>query len=196
MLFLVFWGEPSAYAREHHHSHKGQEGPPEMFWPVVVLAALSVVGGWIQFADVWTPVSDFLAPAAQPIVEATGTQEAVSSISAVLFGLGGIATAWAIYGARRTEAPRFPRVQAALERKLWFDDAYDAVFYRPAVWLAQTLPRWIERPLIAGSIAEVALGTRQSGRLAARVQSGLVRAYALALAGGLAVLIVVFISVR
>ena len=34
MLFLVFWGEPSAYAREHHHTHEGKEGPPEMFWPL------------------------------------------------------------------------------------------------------------------------------------------------------------------
>jgi NADH-quinone oxidoreductase subunit L len=196
MLFLVFWGEPSAYAREHHHSHKGKEGPPEMFWPVVVLALLSVIGGWIQFAPFWTPVSDFLAPSAEPLVEATGTQELVSSTFGVLFGLGGIAAAWAFYGARRAPVPRVPQLQRALERKLWFDDLYDALFYRPAVWLSKALLRWVERLLIAGSISEVALGTRQFGRLAARIQTGLVRAYALALAGGLAVLVVVFISVR
>jgi len=120
----------------------------------------------------------------------------VSSFFSVLFGLGGIAAAWAFYGAKRAPVPSVPRVQRALERKLWFDDLYDAVFYRPAVWLARALLRWVERLLIAGSITEVGLGTRQAGRLAARVQTGLVRAYALALAGGLAVLVVVFISVR
>ncbi len=129
-----------------------------MFWPVAVLAVLSVIGGWIQFATVWTPISDFLAPAAEPLVEATGTQELVSSVFGVLFGLGGMAAAWAWYGARRAPAPRVPQAQRALERKLWWDDLYDALFYRPAVWLAKALLRWVERLLIAGSIAEVALG--------------------------------------
>jgi NADH-quinone oxidoreductase subunit L len=97
MVFLVFWGEPSAYAREHHHRHHDREGPPEMFWPVAVLAILSLVGGWIQFAGVWTPVSDFLEPAAPALVTASGTQEAVSSIFAVVFGLVGIGVAGALY---------------------------------------------------------------------------------------------------
>jgi NADH-quinone oxidoreductase subunit L len=201
MLFMVFWGEPSAYAREHYHRHgsnggRGKEGPPEMFWPVAVLAVLSVVGGWIQFVPYWTPVSKFLSVSAPPLVEANGTQEFVSSLFAVLFGLGGIALAWSIYGSRSTEAPRYGWAQRALERKLWFDEAYDAVFYRPAVWLATASTRWVERPLILGSATEVAVGTEESGRLAARTQSGLVRYYALALAGGIAVLVVVFLSVR
>jgi NADH-quinone oxidoreductase subunit L len=196
MLFLVFWGEPSAFAREHHHRHDGKEGPPEMFWPVAVLAVLSLVGGWIQFADLWTPVSDFLEASAPPLVRASGTQEAVSSIFAVLFGLGGIVVAWALYGARRVEVPRVPALQKALTRKLWFDELYDFVFYKPAVWLAQASNRWIEQPIILGSAADVALGAEESGELVSRAQTGLVRAYALALASGLAVLVVVFISVR
>jgi NADH-quinone oxidoreductase subunit L len=196
MFFLVFWGEPSAYAREHHHSHHGKEGPAEMFWPVAVLGVLSLAGGWIQFAGVWTPVSDFLEPVAPPLVSASGTQEAVSSIFAVAFGLVGVAVAWAIYAARRVPVPRVPQLQTLLEHKLWFDELYDAVFYRPSVWIARAWNRWIERPLILGSAAELALGTQESGRLVGRVQTGLLRAYALALAGGLAVLVVVFISVR
>jgi NADH-quinone oxidoreductase subunit L len=196
MLFLVFWGEPSAYAREHHHRHDGKEGPPEMFWPVAVLGVLSLVGGWIQFADLWTPVSDFLEVSAPPLVSASGTQEAVSSIFAVVFGLVGIGVAWTLYGARREPVPRVTQLQAALEHKLWFDELYDALFYKPAVWLARALNRWIERPIILGSITELAAGAKESGGLVARAQTGLLRAYALALATGLAVLVVVFISVR
>ncbi len=196
MLFLVFWGEPSAYAREHLHLQDGKEGPGEMFWPVAVLAVLSVVGGWIQFAGVWTPVSDFLEVASPSLVTASGTQEAVSSIFAVLFGIAGIAAAWALYGVRRAAVPRVPQLQVALERKLWFDELYDLAFYKPSVWLARAWNRWIERPLILGSVTELAVGAKESGGLVARAQTGLLRAYALALAGGLAVLVVVFISVR
>jgi NADH-quinone oxidoreductase subunit L len=196
MLFLVFWGEPSAYAREHHHAHEGKEGPRVMLWPVAVLGLLSIVGGWIQVGDLWTPVSNFLDPSAPPLVEATRAQEVVSSVFSVLFGLAGIWIAWEIYAARRSAAPRVPRLQALLERRLWFDDLYDALFYRPAVWLATALGRWVERPFVLGTVDEVGVGTQESGRLAARVQTGLVRAYVLALAGGLAVLVVVFISVK
>jgi NADH-quinone oxidoreductase subunit L len=197
MLFIVFWGEQSAFVREHHHrTARGKEGPPEMFWPVAILAVLSLVGGWIQFAGVWTPVSDFLEPVVPPVVTASGTQEAVSSVFAVVFGAVGIAVAWAMYGARRVPVPRLPQLQRLLEHKLWFDELYDVVFYNPAVWTARAWSRWVERPLILGTPTEVAVGAQESGRLTARVQSGLLRAYALAFAGGIAILLVVFISVK
>ena len=85
---------------------------------------------------------------------------------------------------------------AALEHKLWFDELYDIALYRPAVWVAQALNRWIERPMILGSATDIAIGTEESGRVRRALQTGLLRAYALAFAGGLAVLVVVFISVR
>jgi NADH-quinone oxidoreductase subunit L len=196
LLFLVFWGEPSAYAREHHHTHHGKEGPASMFWPVALLALLSVIGGWIQFAGAWTPISDFLNNSAPPLVEATTQQEVVSSVFAVLFGLIGIGIAWWIYGAHRAEAPAYPRLQKLFEHKFYFDELYDALFYRPAVLLANALLQWVERPVIGGSARELAFGAQLSGRVFGRVQTGLLRLYALALAAGLAVLVIVFISVR
>jgi NADH-quinone oxidoreductase subunit L len=196
MLFLVFHGEPTAYAREHHHSHHGKEGPAEMFWPVAVLALLSVVGGWIQFAGVWTPVSDFLKPSAFPLVDASSVQEIVSSVFAVIFGLLGMGLAWSLYGARRMEVPRLAFVQRVLERKFYFDELYAFVFYTPASWVAAATTRWFERPVIGGAAVELALETQESGRLVARGQTGLLRMYALSLAGGIAVLVVVFLSVR
>jgi len=196
MLFLVFHGEPSAYAREHHHSHNGKEGPATMFWPVAVLAVLAVFGGWIQFAGLWTPVSDFLAPSAFPLVAASGWQEVVSSVFAVLFGLAGIGVAWWLYDARRAEVPHAAFVQRTLEHKFWFDELYDALFYRPSAWLATAWTRWIERPIVLGSANELGVEAQESGRLVARAQTGLVRAYALALAFGIAVLLVVFLAAR
>jgi NADH-quinone oxidoreductase subunit L len=196
MLFLVFHGEPSAYAREHYHSHDGKEGPSEMFWPVAVLALLALVGGWIQFADVWTPISTFLEPSAFPLVDASGVQEVVSSVFAVLFGLLGIGLAWSIYVAHQLEVPRLPLAQRVLERKFYVDELYDALFYRPTVWLSTSLLRWFERPVIGGTAVELAVETQESGRLVAQAQTGLLRAYALSLAGGIAVLVVVFLSVR
>src|SRR5690242_10608030 len=57
LFFIVFTGEPSAFAREHFHSHHGQEGPISMLWTVGTLGVLSVVGGLLQFAPIWHPLS-------------------------------------------------------------------------------------------------------------------------------------------
>src|SRR3954463_9153132 len=215
LVFSVFWGEPSAFVRRHlmsgapaharegHLSHgeheehmHGGEGPFSMTATVGVLTVLAAIGGFLQFAGIWTPLSDWLEPGARPLVEATGTQEAVSSVLAVLLGLAGIGIAWAIYGARRMEAPRVGALQTLLERKFYFDELYDALFYRPAVLLSTGLLRFVERPLVFGSIRELSQGMRELGLGTRRRQPGLVRPYALAIAASLAVVTVVFVSVR
>jgi NADH-quinone oxidoreductase subunit L len=193
MLFMAFWGEPSVFVREHlHHLEQGVLGF-SLGVPVGALAVLAAVGGWIQFAGLWTPISDWLEPVAPSLVDASSLQEVVSSVVAVLLGLAGIGLAWWLYGARRASAPRTWRL---LQRKFWFDELYDAVFYRPAVLLSRGLLSGIEEPLVFGSIGEIAATFRDLGVGARRLQTGLVRTYALAIAASLAVVTVVFVVVR
>jgi NADH-quinone oxidoreductase subunit L len=194
LFLLVFTGEPTAYAREHFHSHHGAEGPFSMVWTVLTLAALSVVGGFLQFAPFWHPLSDWLEPVATPFAEADNWQEWFASGCAVALGLAGIGVAWALYGRRRPE--RDPLVLPAFARKFYWDELYDWIWYRPGDVIARAFGRFVEQPFVAGSIGEVTRGFGLGSRGLARVQNGLVRSYALALAGGLAVLAVVFLSVR
>ena len=215
MLFIVFWGEPTPFVREHlmvgshahareghlehdgheQHMHSG-EGPLSMTSTVAALTVLTVIGGFLQFAGIWTPVTTWLDPVARPLVEASGTHEAVSSFLAVVLGAAGIGVAWWIYGARSTTAPRVAWAQTLLERKFYFDELYDAAFYRPAVFLATGLLRWVERPLVFGSVRELVRGVGLAGRDTGRLQSGLVRTYVLAIAASVAVLTIVFVAVR
>jgi NADH-quinone oxidoreductase subunit L len=196
LFFLVFRGEPSAFAREHHHLHHGQEGPFSMVWTVGVLAVLSLVGGWLQFAPIWHPFSDWLEPVAKPIAEADNWQEWTASGIALALGALGILVARALYAPGRRGRVRDPLVVPVFARKFYWDELYDWIWYRPADAIARAFGRLVEQPLIAGSIGEVTRGFGLGSRGLARVQNGLVRSYALALAGGLAVLTVVFISVR
>ena len=88
---------------------------------------------------------------------------------------------------------------ASLEQKFYFDELYDARLLQAGRLRSRARStRCVERPLIARlDRPSVAGGTpARLGRGSRRVQTGLVRAYALALAGGLAVLVVVFIAVR
>ena len=124
MVFLVFGGEPSPWAREHFHRPERTEPWVWMAWTVGVLTVLAVIGGWIQIPGLWTPVSDFLDPVAEPLVEPSGTQELVASVVAVAMGVAGIAVAWAAYSARTLSIPRGParaggpRAQVLLRRAL------------------------------------------------------------------------------
>jgi NADH-quinone oxidoreductase subunit L len=196
LLFIVFWGEPSPFVREHFHALKRDLPGLSMAIPVGILTVLAAVGGFIQFAGVWTPITNWLEPVARPLVEASGTQEVVSSVIAVVLGAAGIGVAWVLYGARTSEVPRVAWAQTLLERKFYFDEAYDVAFYRPAVFVAKGLERWIERPLVFGSVRELAQGVGLMGRDTSRIQTGLVRTYALAIAASVAVVTVVFVAVR
>jgi NADH-quinone oxidoreductase subunit L len=193
LFFVVFTGKPSEFAAEHFHAHEGKEGPLSMVWTVTALAGLSAVGGFLQFAPVWHPLSDWLAPVAAPFAQATTRQEIVASVAAVIFGVAGIAVAWVLYGSK---TQKVPRTLPILEHKFYFDEIYDFVFYKTAVAFSWVFQQLVERPLIAGSIGQVTgsfgFGSRELGR----VQNGLVRSYALALASGLAILAVVFLSTR
>jgi NADH-quinone oxidoreductase subunit L len=196
MLFIVFLGEPSAFVREHFHALKNDVVGVSMGATVGVLAVLSVIGGWLQFVPFWDPVDTWLETVAAPLVDPSGWQELVSSVLAVALGVAGIGVAWLLYGAKTRAVPRLPFWQRLLERKFYFDEAYDAAFYRPAVWLARAFGRYVEQPLIAGGTREVGEETRDLGGAFARLQTGLLRTYALAIASALAVLAIVFVAVR
>jgi NADH-quinone oxidoreductase subunit L len=196
MLFIVFLGEPSAFVREHFHALKNDVVGVSMGATVGVLAVLSVIGGWLQFVPFWDPVDTWLETVAAPLVDPSGWQEVVSSVLAVALGLAGIGVAWVLYAAKTRAVPRSAAWQRLLEHKFYFDEAYDAAFYRPAVWLARALGRFVEQPLIAGGTREVGEETRELGGAFARLQTGLLRTYALAIASALAVLAIVFVVVR
>jgi NADH-quinone oxidoreductase subunit L len=129
-------------------------------------------------------------------VEPSVLQDWVTSLIAVVAGLAGIGVAWVLYARRTRPVPRQPQVQHALEHKLYFDEAYDYAFYHPASWTATFLARWFERPLIGGSLTGIAAGTRLLGGRFGRIQTGFLRTYALAIAGGVAILALVFVSAR
>jgi NADH-quinone oxidoreductase subunit L len=199
LVFIVFTGEPSPFVREHLHRERF-EGPLAMFWPVLLLGVLSLVGGFLQFPGAWHAVDHWIEPVAESIEEAGGSTAWFSGVATLLLSLVGIVLAWRLYrgpayGAERLRR-RYALAARAFERKFWWDEAYDLAFYEPASRTASGLLRFLERPFFLGSLRGVgtAIGDL-AGRVAA-VQSGLVRSYALALAAGLAVMTVVFIAVR
>jgi NADH-quinone oxidoreductase subunit L len=197
LLLVVFRREP---AGELHVHRERFEGPVAMMWPLAALAVLTVAAGWIQVPGGWTAIDTFLEPAAEAIVHPEGWMQALSPILSVAVAIAGGLLALRLWG-RPGDAPerlraRYRPAASALEHKLYFDEAYDATLSRPAQHLALFLRRFVEQPLILGSVGDVSRSVRALGSRLASYQTGLLRAYALAIAASLAVMVVVFIAVR
>jgi NADH:ubiquinone oxidoreductase subunit 5 (subunit L)/multisubunit Na+/H+ antiporter MnhA subunit len=77
-----------------------------------------------------------------------------------------------------------------------FDELYDAVFSRPVQAVSLLLRDRVEAPVVHRSLDEVARGSLEAGAGVARAQTGLLRIYALVIAGSVVVLAVVFLVVR
>jgi NADH-quinone oxidoreductase subunit L len=211
LYYLVFHGEPSQCVLDHagghgdhghgpesaagHAAHGHSEGPRSMLVPVGVLAVLATIGGLINIPGLWHPFSTWIGEVAEPLVEPTTGQDYLTSLIAVTLGVAGILIARSAFGAGRELVSR-PAVRTALEHKLYFDELYDAVFSRPAQALALRLRDDVESPVVQRSLVEVGRGTQEAAGEVARLQSGLLRTYALAIAVSVVVLSIVFLAVR
>jgi len=197
LWFLVFPGEPSPHVQEHFHRHgRWGEGPWTMMLPVGVLAVLATVGGWIQWAPLWHPFTNWLQYATPALTAPTSTQEYYTSAATVIAGLAGIAIAWAIYAEKRLALPQMPAVQRLLENKFYFDELYDRLFYAPAAALAAALRTEVEEPVILQGGTDLGQTTLDAGGAVRRIQTGLLRTYVFFLAAGAAALILAFLIAK
>jgi NADH-quinone oxidoreductase subunit L len=192
LYYAVFHGKPATvtHAGDSHH-----EGPRSMLVPVGILAVLSAIGGLVSIPGVWHPFTHWVEETGVALVEPSAAQDYVTSLLAVALGLVGFLIARRAF-ARDRQLVTQPGLWRAFEHKLYVDELYDALFYRPAVALSNALRREVEEPLVERSLDELGTGTLQVGGEVARVQSGLLRTYAVTIAFAVSVLVVVFVAVR
>jgi NADH-quinone oxidoreductase subunit L len=185
MWWMSFAGKPSP-ERPVEHPH---EAPWVMLIPVMVLAVLATVGGLIQTRALGfgpQAVSDFLSSAvgAQPW-EGGIADVVLSLITMVLAGLLFLA-AYRFYVQRTWKpwSPRFPRLQRLLERKYYFDEAYNFAFVRPMDAVADGGFTHVEEPLIDGVVMGTGNATEAGAASLSLTQSGYFRNYVLVFLAG------------
>ncbi len=229
LWFLTFFGEyrgepvpehhPERAGREHHEeSHHIHESPKVMLIPLVLLALLSLGGGWVGWPQALgggNHFEHFLAPvfeehvatvgeaAAAAPAEGQAPSEIALSVAATGSALFGIAVAWFLYYKRR-DLPaklreRFHGVYTTLENKYYVDEIYSWMFVRPLVEGSRNiLWRAIDAGVIDGTVNESAEAARQVSNGLRRMQSGNLRSYAgwVALGGAAVVAYMVWLGVR
>ena len=180
LMRLVFYGERSEFAREHLHTDHG-EAPWTMFWTVAVLGVGTVLAGllWIGFGinDAFAVFLEEVAPNVEPAVSV----EFVTTVIAWALGIGGALLVWRLYerpGRVAAVRRRFGSLATLPERKFYWDEAYDLVFYRPAARVACWFDAVLERWVFGGSVTGTAWSVRGIGRWVSDAQTGVVRQYA------------------
>ena len=96
---------------------------------------------------------------------------------------------------RRGCIQRFGAIHTFLKNRWYFDEAYDALIYRPLVATGRFANDVFERVVVQGIVNGTTGVVRGAGALVRGAQSGFVRAYALLLVGGFAALGLYFLIV-
>ncbi len=205
LLFLTFHGTPR-YDQHEMHAH---ESPPNMIVPLVVLAILSVAGGWWAAPHLFGGV-DLFERFLGPVFGAVGNETAATQsaggnglLSAllgapVIAGLVGFLLAWWLY-IRRPELP--DRIAESLRApyrlvsgKYFVDEIYAAVIVRPLLWLStNVLWHGIDERVIDGAVNGVGHDAEKLGERVRHLSSGNTRSYATWVVFGAVLLTVVLI---
>ena len=201
-VFMVFFGEARwAEARPGavggaHQVREPHESPVTMVAPLVALAGLAVVGGVLNlpFFDRWKLLERWLDPVVgaslHHVSSGTGAKVTLAAL-ATIAGIAGIVGAWLVYLRHRVRAFE-PAVLAAGWR---VDAAYARVVDGPGRWAFNGLTWFVDTKLVDGAVNGLGVLARSSGTQLRRLQTGLVRRYALGIAGG-AVLLLAWFATR
>ena len=189
-------------------AHGVHESPWIMLFPLVVLAILSVVGGWVGVpAALWghNEIEHFLDPvftsnSAIAVATGHGLELTLAAIS-VLVALAGFYFAYLCYykkpGTAAALANRAKPAYTILENKYWVDEFYKNFFVTPLLMTTRgVLELIIDRGVVNGSARVAGITTRALAWATRKQISGNIRSYAGWLACGAAAVIAVMIFGR
>jgi NADH-quinone oxidoreductase subunit L len=224
LLFMTFWGEYRGAPAGDGHGHGGHgdgtphESPWVMLGPLVLLAVLSIVGGWIgwpqalwggnHFEHFLEPVmggsAELAAGTANAVAEhgSRGLELALTGVS-ILVGFSGLGLAWLLYVSRRDLPERIATsvqgFHTAVLNKYYIDELYGAAVIQPIINFARSvLWRDIDVGVIDRSVNASAEGVREVSDNVRVIYSGNIRSYAGWISAGAAVVVfyMVWVAMR
>jgi NADH-quinone oxidoreductase subunit L len=206
LYFLTFHGPSRVPEEVKHHIH---ESPNSMTVPLMILAVLSAVGGFIQIPLVegGQRLERFLEPVFEdaaaliPAAHAAHAESAEILLMAISLAVAlvGIFVAYKFYVAD----PEIPRRLAAQARglyrlvfnKYWVDEAYDAMVVQPIYRGSVALWQKFDAAVIDGAVNGIGRQIERGAGLLRAAQVGYVQVYAMILTLG-AVVVIGYLALR
>jgi NADH-quinone oxidoreductase subunit L len=196
LIWLTFFTQPR-YDEHKVHVH---ESPKNMTIPLMILAFLSLTGGWFALPALFGGkdyFTEFLTPVlgsgeANQVANAHQLELTLSGVAMVAAALG-LLVAWRMYAKGAKQGPS-TGVHKLLYNKYYVDELYHAVVVAPLVWFS-TYVFWkvIDIGLIDGIVNGVGSVSRAIGDTVRQTQSGNTRSYAVwVLMGAIVVFAIIF----
>jgi NADH-quinone oxidoreductase subunit L len=217
LWFMTFFGDyrgreaaQHGHAPAHGHGHGGHGDPHEspmiMLVPLMILAGLSVIGGWVgiggRFEHFLSPVfgEGATAVATEALSRSTEITLMVISVAAAVLGFY---LAYVLY-LKRPELPQkiadsLGGLYQAVVNKYYVDEIYADLFVKPLVdGSTRILWHGVDQGVIDAAINDTADGARHVSDSARQMQSGNVRSYAgwVAVGGAVIIAYMIWMGVR
>jgi NADH-quinone oxidoreductase subunit L len=201
MLFLTFFGSFRGTKEQEKHLH---ESPASMTIPLVVLALLSAVGGFINVPEVlgghhW--LAEFLSPVLVYTKAVSGEALALDHATEyILMGVSvaaamiSIAVAYVMYIKRKTvpaadgEARNF--LSNLSYNKFYIDELYEAIITRPLDAISQFFFKVVDKLGIDGLVNGMGTGAKEASKGLRLIQSGNVGFYIFMMVAGIVALLI------
>jgi NADH-quinone oxidoreductase subunit L len=167
-ITLTFLGQPRTAEAEH-----AQETKWTMTAPLVVLSFFAIAAGWVGIPEHFPGLGglipnwfhEFVGSTLAELPEAEPFSWVPLGVS-LLVALGGLTIGWLYY--RNVHTAEEDALQIPVLKNKWYvDEIYNALFIRPAIWLADVfVSQWMDKGVIDGIL-------HSFGRVTAGVGSGL-----------------------
>jgi len=184
LIFLTFYGDSRSTTERSNQVH---ESPSIMTSPLLILAAFSIVAGWVGLPAGWLwgdAFARFLYPVVgHPQFAAGEAPELALSAIATIVALAGIVVAWIFYlrlpGLPILLAFRLRGLYTMLSRKYYVDEIYNTLISAPLFWLSvNVFHRGVDVALIDGLVDGTGLTVEGSGEGLRQAETGYVQHYA------------------
>lgn len=180
---MTFLGSFRGTNEQEHHLH---ESPSAITLPLIVLAILSVVGGFVGIPEVFAKNAHLLQSFLSPVIPTSeqGLEHMSSGTEFMLMAISvGLAVVAIIYAwTRFSKKPEIVEPEGAgkfFANRWYIDELYDFIIVGPLMKLAGFLKNVIERSGIDGVVNGVGRGVNYAGRQIRHMQSGYVGNYIL-----------------
>lgn len=190
LLYVTFFGEFRGTAEQKHHLH---ESPAVMTVPLIILAVLSIVGGFLNTPhfmhlgnDQW--LAHWFAPVVpSPEIHLDESTEWGLMIFTTSLAMVIIVALYFVYG-KKQHLPVADAAQTGATKlvanKFYVDEIYDTLFVRPTQKLSKLLHYYADIYAIVGVVNGIGNGVQRLGGELRKLQNGNIEYYLLGMVVG------------
>ncbi len=187
------------------HGHQPHESPAAMTIPLIVLAILSVIGGWVGIPEVLMPnahsLEHFLDPIFAESAKHAHAHHLDHNTEYMLMGVSvGIAVIAIFYAlgrfSKRPELAEPTGFGKVLANKWYVDELYNFIIVKPLNWIGKFLNNFVEKDVLDWTVNGVGRLISYSSRQVRLLQSGQVGSYVLLMVLGILAFFVIQFFVK